>query len=104
LPETEDVQYQPFLAAFEQRLLGGVSAQSVASGIPGYISEQHQADQLEISLATLRRWRRKGYGPKSVKIGRKDYYPETASADFAAELLAKAETAAEPRRRGRPHK
>jgi hypothetical protein len=77
-------------------------AQPVASGIPGFISEQEFADQLGLALATIRRWRRTGYGPKFVKIGRRDFCKENAATEFAAEQLAKAEAAAEPRRRGRP--
>jgi hypothetical protein len=74
------------------------------TGIPGFITEEQLARQLGVALSTVRRWRRRGYGPKFVKVGRKDYCKETAAADFAAELLAEAERAAEPRRRGRPRR
>src|SRR5215472_9391040 len=73
-------------------------------GIPGFITEEQLARQLGVALSTVRRWKRRRYGPKFVKLGRKDYCKETAAADFALELMAKAEAAAEPPRRGRPRK
>src|SRR5215472_14946253 len=57
------------------------------TGIPGFITQEQLARQLGIALSTVRRWRRRGYGPKFVKDGRKDYCKETAAADFAAALL-----------------
>jgi len=74
------------------------------SRIPGLITEAQFARQLGLSIATIRRWRRRGYGPSWVKIGRKDYTRETAAADFAAGLFAKAEAARTPPRRGRPRR
>jgi hypothetical protein len=103
MPETTEDVYTPLSFALEERLLRSACRQP-ASRIPGFITDQQQADRLGVTVSTLRRWRRKGYGPKSVKIGRKDYYPETADAEFAAAQLAEAEAAAEPRGRGRPRK
>jgi len=60
------------------------------SGISGFISEQQLADQLDLSLATIRRWRRAGYGPISVKIGRVSYYRENAFAEFVEAEMKKA--------------
>jgi hypothetical protein len=71
------------------------------SKIPGWITEAQFARQLGLSIATVRRWRRRRYGPPWVKIGRRDYTPENAAADFAAGLLAAAEATAQPPRRGR---
>jgi hypothetical protein len=82
---------------------GGLPLQG-ESKIPGWITEAQFARQLGLSITTVRRWRRRGYGPTWVKIGRRDYTRETAAADFAAAQLADAEAAAEPRRRGRPRR
>jgi hypothetical protein len=67
--------------------------------IPGFITEEQLARQLDVALSTVRRWKRRGYGPKFVKIGRTDYCKETGAADFAAALLAEAEHRDRPRRR-----
>jgi hypothetical protein len=69
------------------------------TGIPGFITEEQLAQQLGVALSTIRRWKSRRYGPKFVKIGRKDYCKETAAADFAAALLAEAENSGRPSRR-----
>jgi hypothetical protein len=93
-------EYQPVSADIEQYLPGS-SRQPAASGIPGYITERQFADQLGLSIATIRRWRRQGYGPAWVKIGRRDYTRENGAREFADELLGRAQAQREPRR-GRP--
>jgi hypothetical protein len=72
--------------------------------IEGFVSEAEFANQLNLTLATVRRWRRVGYGPRSVRLGRRDFYRENAVQQFLSEKLAEAEAAAEPRRRGRPRR
>jgi hypothetical protein len=72
-----------------------------ARRINGYINEAELANQLGVAVPTLRRWRRKGYGPKAIPIGRKFYYRQDAAPTFAAAQLKKAEAAGEPPRRGR---
>jgi hypothetical protein len=104
VPEIEFGEYKPVSAEIEQYLLRSASRQPAASGIPGWITEQQYADQIGVSLATVRRWRRQHYGPTFVKIGRRDYCRENAAAEFAADQLKKAESAAEPRPRGRPRR
>jgi hypothetical protein len=102
LSEIEGVRYQPVADEFEKYLIESTRRQPPASGIPGFIDEQQFANQLGLSRATVRRWRRQGYGPAWIKIGRRDYTRETAAEEFAAAQLAKAEAAAKPRGRGRP--
>src|SRR5215469_11144283 len=70
--------------------------------IPGFITEKVQAAKFGISLATLRRWRKRGYGPSAVRCGRRFLYPEDADAQFLARQAAEAEAQQQPRRRGRP--
>jgi hypothetical protein len=68
--------------------------------IPGYRSEEEQAARLGISIYTLRRWRRAGIGPRPIRLGRNDLYPENEEARFLDEKQAAAEH--KPRGRGRP--
>ena len=102
MSEIEAGHYQPVSAKLDEYLLGSESRQPVANGIPGFITEQQLARQLGLSLVTVRRWRRQRCGPKSVRIGRRDYYRVTAVEEFAAEQLAAAEAAGKPRTRVRP--
>jgi hypothetical protein len=50
--------------------------------VPGLFTEREEAKQLGVSIRSLRRWRRTGYGPRYVQIGRFVYYAPTAHADF----------------------
>jgi predicted site-specific integrase-resolvase len=68
--------------------------------LPGYHSEQEEADRLGIGLATLRRWRRIGLGPKAVRCGRRYLYSHDADAKWIAEQQAAAERT-ERKRTGR---
>ena len=109
MQEAEEGQYQPVSADIDEYLRGqirhnGGPPLEGESKIPGWITEAQFARQLGLSIATVRRWRRRGYGPPWVKIGRRDYTRETAAADFAAELFAKAKAEREPPRRGQPRK
>lgn len=72
--------------------------------IAGHITEDEQADRVGITKSTLRRWRRGGYGPRQVKIGRFILYPEDADTRFLAEQAIAAEAQHGPRRRGRLQK
>jgi hypothetical protein len=99
---------KPQIAEFHEeneaaRLLPG-PADTLQSPVPGFITEQQLADRLGLRLATIRRWKRRGYGPKFVKIGRKDYCKANAVEEFALAELAKAEAAALPHPRGRPRR
>jgi hypothetical protein len=64
----------------------------------GYIAEKDQAEKHGISLATLRRWRDRKYGPAPIRVGRRYFYREDASERWLAEQES---AAAEPRRRRR---
>jgi hypothetical protein len=68
--------------------------------IPGHITEEEQAARSGVQVSTLRRWRRRGYGPKAVKFGRFVLYAADGNERFLAHLTAAAEN--HPRGRGRP--
>lgn len=99
--ETEIGEYKSVSAELEKYLLGSTS-RPAASGIQGFITEADFAAQLGVAISTLQRWRYTRHGPRSVKIARRFYYREDAAETFLDEQLKKAETAAKPRRRGRP--
>jgi hypothetical protein len=44
--------------------------------IPGYTAEAELAEQLDVGLRTLRKWRQVGQGPAYTHIGRRVFYPE----------------------------
>jgi hypothetical protein len=71
--------------------------------IPGFISEADQAKRLGESLATRRRKRRSGIGPRYVRLGRQTLYPEGADLEYLTGRVVDPE-APEPVRRGRPRK
>jgi hypothetical protein len=70
--------------------------------IPGYITEQEQASRSGVTVATLRRWRVKGYGPRAVHFGRVPMYREDANEQFLVQKEATAEAQRKLRPRGRP--
>src|SRR5262249_12508938 len=74
----------------------------VRPAIPGFITEEQQAKKDDCSIETLRRRRKKDYGPRPVRFGRVWLYPEDASERFLAEQLDTAEKARTLRGRGRP--
>ena len=54
----------------------------VSREISGYVSEARLALILDITVWGLRAWRRRGYGPKAIKIGRTLFYAESEVAAF----------------------
>ena len=42
--------------------------------IPGYSSEADTADELGVTIRTLRKWRQRGVGPSWAKVGRQIIY------------------------------
>ena len=52
--------------------------------VPGYISEAKLALMLDLTIWGLRAWRRRGYGPKSIKIGKGVFYAESEVTSFLA--------------------
>jgi hypothetical protein len=101
VPEEVDLgRYRPVSSDFEfYRRLAAEPTGPEEPAIPGFITEEQFARQMYVTLSTVRRWKRRGYGPKFFKIGRKDYCKETGASDFAAKLLAEAEQRDRPRRR-----
>jgi hypothetical protein len=65
----------------------------------GYIPEKAQAEKHDVSVATLRRWKKLKYGPQPVQIGRKYFYRADASERFLAEQETATEHRDRPRRR-----
>jgi DNA-binding transcriptional MerR regulator len=45
--------------------------------LPGYISEQEQAERLNLTIRTLRKYRQTRVGPPWVKIGKRVLYPDS---------------------------
>jgi hypothetical protein len=70
--------------------------------IAGHITEGEQAARSGVTIATLRRWRVRGYGPKPVRFGRFILYAQDANEQFIAEQVTAAENSHKPRGRGRP--
>jgi hypothetical protein len=70
---------------------------------PGFICEAEHAKRLGESLATRRRKRCVGIGPRYVQSGRQILYPEGADIEYLTGRLVDPE-ASEPVRRGRPRK
>ena len=70
--------------------------------LPGFFDEDVEAARCGVTVPTLRKWRYRGYGPKAVRIGRVWMYPENADTQFMFEQAAAAESARQPRPRGRP--
>lgn len=54
----------------------------MALRVPGHLSELDLALKLGISIWGLRAWRRRGYGPTSVKFGKSVFYREDEVAKF----------------------
>ena len=44
--------------------------------IPGHTNEFETAEELGVSIRTLRKWRQLGVGPPWADIGRRIYYPD----------------------------
>jgi predicted site-specific integrase-resolvase len=62
-------------------------------------SELEEAGRLHIALRTLRRWRRKGYGPTPTIIGRRYYYTDENEAAFLKKAERPLQPPPAPRRR-----
>lgn len=54
----------------------------MARRVPGHLSELDLALKLGISVWGLRAWRRRGYGPTSVKFGKSVFYREDEVTKF----------------------
>jgi hypothetical protein len=48
--------------------------------IPGYSSELETAEELNVSVRTLRKWRQLRIGPPYTEIGRQIYYSDESRA------------------------
>jgi hypothetical protein len=46
------------------------------------LTESEVADSLGKSIITLGRWRREGYGPKAIRVGRSPRYTRQSLASF----------------------
>jgi len=55
-----------------------------ASGLETLLTEREAASVLQVSLTSVRRWRREGRGPVYRKIGRSVRYRQDDLADFVA--------------------
>lgn len=48
----------------------------------GFLTDVHAAELLGLTVFGLREWRRRGYGPKASKLGRRVVYRERDIAAF----------------------
>jgi hypothetical protein len=48
--------------------------------IPGYTPEPETAEELRISVRTLRKWRQLGIGPPYIEVGRQIHYGDESRA------------------------
>lgn len=78
---------------------------------PGFYTEDEQCARFGVAKTTLRRWRREGRPPASVRIGRQVLYPHGGDEKMLAEQLELAEAEHKkgpnglaPRRGRRPRK
>lgn len=55
---------------------------TIVPSIFGHVSERQLATRLGMSVWGLRAWRKRGYGPAHVKIGRSTFYSEVAITSF----------------------
>lgn len=54
------------------------------------ISEHHLAEQLGLSVWTLRKWRQRGYGPTARKMGKRVMYVRDEVDAFVASICQEA--------------
>ncbi len=62
--------------------------------IQGYTSEAKTAEQLNIGVRTLRKWRQLKIGPPWVEIGRQIYYPDESRAAWIKSRVVQPERTA----------
>lgn len=55
-----------------------------------WVTKEELSERLRVSIATLRRWRHVGYGPKGVRMGRHVRYALADVEAFEARLLKEA--------------
>ncbi|MFF1413374.1 helix-turn-helix domain-containing protein [Streptomyces sp. NPDC058289] len=67
-----------------------MSVVTVSLGETAWLTTADVAVRFRTVPGTVRYWRHIGYGPKSVKVGRKVLYTAAEIARFEAELLATA--------------
>jgi len=48
--------------------------------IPGHTDERATAEELNVAVRTLRKWRQLGEGPPYVEVGRQIYYGDVSRA------------------------
>ena len=61
----------------------------MARHVPGHHSELDLAIMLGLSVWALRAWRRRGYGPPAVKVGKSVFYSAEAVEQFLANLTVR---------------
>jgi hypothetical protein len=69
--------------------------------IPGFIHATVFGERVNRQQSTLRRWRKRHFGPPAIRIGRDHYYRDSAPQDLLDALMKKAEAERAPPRRGR---
>jgi len=61
--------------------------EQLRSGIRGYTSEFETAEQLGVSVRTLRKWRQQRGGPPYIKVGRQVFYSDQSREAWLQSLV-----------------
>lgn len=70
------------------------TAEPVASTESAFLTTDELADKVRSNPETVRYWRKIGYGPQGIRIGRRVLYPATAVNAWLARLAAEQTSAA----------
>ena len=54
--------------------------------IPGYTPEHETAEELNVSVRTLRKWRQQGIGPAYIEVARQFHYGDESRAAWLKSL------------------
>lgn len=59
--------------------------------IPGFVSEASFARSVGLTVWGIRAWKKRGYGPQPVKLGKAVFYPEASVTAFMSQLLGQSQ-------------
>jgi hypothetical protein len=86
LPRRAAVRAAPFFWPLGQ-LLPPIGKEKAMSFMNGYVTEHDLAEQVGVSVFTLRAWRRKKYGPPSAKLGKLVVYRQLDVDEFMSSIF-----------------
>ena len=65
--------------------------------LDGYLTEHQLATELDLSIWTVRAWRKRGFGPPWTKLGAKVLYARSTVVEFINAGIRERQTALAPR-------